>query len=404
MRIVVTSQHRYQRTPDGVVWTEGKYGYSFWRRYLDAFDAVRVVARAREVATVPAEWKPVSGAGVEVWALPFVRGAWGWARNLLALRKAARAAIEPTDAVMLRAPGEVACCVDTWLWSQKRPYGVEVVGDPRELFAPGAVKSVFRPILRAIYPGRVRKECAQSACAAYVTRETLQRSYPPPAGGFSTHYSSIELGDDAFVATSRSAAEIAARTESSGVTLLFVGTFAQMYKGPDVAVAAAAECVRAGLPVRLRMCGDGKHRGEIEQQAKQAGIAERVTFLGQVPPATVRSELDQASIFISPSRQEGLPRAVIEAMARATPTIASTVGGTAELLPDDQLVTLGPAHEMGRALAAKIGVFARDAARMAQMSARNLQVSREYQETVLRERRKAMYAALRTATEKWRRG
>lgn len=410
MRIVVTSQHRFARTPDQTVWTDAKYGYSFWRRYLDVFAEVRVLARVRAISQPPERWQPVSGDGVTVAELPFVRGAWGWMRNLARLRQIARTAVGPGDAVMLRVPGETACCLDEWLIGQRRPYGIEVVGDPRELFAPGAVRSVFRPFLRAFYPRRVRRECAHAACAAYVTRETLQRHYPPPPGRFTTHYSSIELGEDAFVSATRDPAAARAR-RAGGATLLFIGTFEQLYKGPDIALQALALCHRRGLAAHLRLCGDGRHRGEMEQLARQLGLAESTTFLGQVPSATVRAELDAADLFISPSRQEGLPRAVIEALARGVPTIASAVGGTAELLPADELIAAldvdarsrgaAATHRAAHELAEKISTLLADDQRLAEMSARNLQTAGEYRESLLRRRRREMYQALRAATERW---
>ncbi|MBK8915348.1 MAG: glycosyltransferase family 4 protein [Phycisphaerales bacterium] len=399
VRVVVTSQHRYARTPDGRVWTDAKYAYSFWRRYLDVFSRVRVVARVRPIETAPADWQPVSGDGVEVAPLPFVRGAWGWVKNLAAVRAAARTAIEPRDAVMLRAPGEVACCVDGWLWKQRRPYGVEVVGDPRELFAPGAVRSPFRPLLRALYPRRVRLECGRAACAAYVTRETLQRSYPPPVRGFTTHYSSIELRDEAFAAGPRT--QIEPIDVSRPGRLLFVGTFGQMYKGPDVAIRALRHCRDAGMPVQLRMCGDGQHRAEMEALAGRLGVREWVEFLGQVDAARVRQELDAADVFISPARQEGLPRAVIEAFARAAPTVASNVGGTAELVDEPERIEPGSTDVMAATLARRVIDLLRDPARRERLSARNLAMAAAYHERELSQRRRRMYEHLRKETERW---
>ena len=42
-------EHRYRRTPDGLVWTATVFGYSFWMRYLDVFDGVKVVARVLDL-------------------------------------------------------------------------------------------------------------------------------------------------------------------------------------------------------------------------------------------------------------------------------------------------------------------------------------------------------------------
>jgi glycosyltransferase involved in cell wall biosynthesis len=126
-----------------------------------------------------------------------------------------------------------------------------------------------------------------------------------------------------------------------------------------------------------------------------------VRFLGWLPggPA-VRSELDAADLFALPSRQEGLPRAMVEAMARALPCVGSTVGGIPELLLAEDLVPPGDA----RALARKIREMLTTPGRMTRMSARNLEKARVYREEALAGRRRAFYRHVREMTEAKDRG
>lgn len=51
MNVVVALEHRFDRTPDGKVWTQVAFPHSFWMRYLEVFDRVIVVARVLEVAS-----------------------------------------------------------------------------------------------------------------------------------------------------------------------------------------------------------------------------------------------------------------------------------------------------------------------------------------------------------------
>jgi glycosyltransferase involved in cell wall biosynthesis len=145
--------------------------------------------------------------------------------------------------------------------------------------------------------------------------------------------------------------------------------------------------------------GDGKHRPELQARAAALGLGNDVVFHGRLPAGErVRALLDQADAFVLPSRAEGLPRAMIEAMARALPCIGSTVGGIPELLPPEDLVPPGDAA----ALARKIREVLTDPERLAQMSARNVQKAKEYSEDVLRARRLAFYRQVREKTEAWR--
>jgi L-malate glycosyltransferase len=92
-----------------------------------------------------------------------------------------------------------------------------------------------------------------------------------------------------------------------------------------------------------------------------------------------------------------LPRAMVEAMARALPCIGSSVGGVPELLPPEDLVVPGDVN----ALATKIREIVTDPERLAQMSARNLATAQAYRDEVLAVQRTDFYRYVRDRTEKW---
>ena len=74
MNVVVTVEQRFDSTPDGKVWTQTSFPYSFWTRYLEVFEGVRVVARVRAVPSVPSDWKRADGEGVSFIAVPYYIG------------------------------------------------------------------------------------------------------------------------------------------------------------------------------------------------------------------------------------------------------------------------------------------------------------------------------------------
>jgi glycosyltransferase involved in cell wall biosynthesis len=165
-----------------------------------------------------------------------------------------------------------------------------------------------------------------------------------------------------------------------------------------VLIDAVALGVRHGLDVRLAIAGEGRHRQELEARAASLGVADRVEFLGQLRAGeAVRAELDRADLFVLPSRTEGLPRAMIEAMARGLPCIGTRVGGIPELLPPEDMVPPGDAP----ALCEKIREMVSDPQRMARASDRNLRVAQEYRDETLRERRVRFYRRVRDATAAW---
>jgi glycosyltransferase involved in cell wall biosynthesis len=390
MKIVVTIEHRFDGTPDGAVWTQTQFPYSFWTRYLEVFDEVNVVARVRPVDNVTSDYKRVDGKNVSVSAIPYYVGPWQYLKRSPEVKRAARNAVGSQDAVMLRPSSTIVDCIAPLLQSTGHPYGVEVVSDPYDTFSPGSIKHPLRPFFRWLAPRKLRHQCANANAAAYVTEFALQRRYPPSPKAFATHFSDVQLPP--FLSTPRSA------KVDGQFTLVAVGTLAQLYKAPDILLEAVAVCIQQGLDLKLLWIGDGKHKTELEQRVQQLNLSDRIHFLGQLASGdAIQKQLDRADLFVLASYQEGLPRATIEAMARGLPCIGSTVGGFPELLADEDLVCPGDIS----ALAAKIREVVSDPERMVQMSARNLLKAQDYDGEGLRKRRLEYYRYVRQMTETW---
>ena len=392
MTILVALEARLGRTPDGhIVSTSGVDAHPFWRRYLAVFDRVLIAARVEPVADGPG-LAPVEGPGVAVRALPPYRGPWQYLRRRAELAHAMRAAVAEADVLCLRAPGPVAGAA--WRLRAGRPFGVEVVGDPEDSLSAGAVRSLARVPARAALARDLGAMCREAVAVSYVTRRALQRRYPTTA--WTTSYSSIDLPEEAFATD----AELAARsariarpgkgTAADPWRLVTVGTLAQLYKGQDVLIDAFRIARARGLAAELTVVGDGACRPALE--ARAGGVA--VHFAGHLPAgAAVRAALDAADVFVLASRGEGLPRALIEAMARGCPGLATRVGGIPELLPDDRLVRPGNARALAHAL---IRLCAR-ATDLAGLGQRDRTVARGYHSSVLSERRREFYRRLRLA-------
>ena len=385
LTVVLVLEERFNRTPDGRIWASGPLRSSVWPRYLRVFDALRVVARVRSVPAVPADWEPAEAPNVSFAAVPSYVGPWQYARRARQVRSAIRGAVDPKDAVILRVPSQLASILAPSLRARKHPFAVEVVGDPYDVFAPGAVRDPLRPALRQLFVRRLRQQCRHAVSALYVTEAALQRRYPCPRS--SVGISNVVLTEQHFRDVPRSV-----DGERRPFRLVMVGTLEQLYKAPDVLISAVAECVHGQLDLQLTLVGGGQYRGLLERQAHGLGIAERIRFLGHLSrPEDVRAVLDESDLFVLPSHQEGLPRALVEAMARALPCISSTVGGIPELLPADDLVPPGDSSMLAR----KIREVLQDRARLQAMSSRNLKRSRDFREEALQMRRTTWLSQVR---------
>ncbi len=381
MRVCVVTEHRFFQTPDGHVWTDGPFARPFWDRYLEVFDSVRAIARILPVAAPEGSWVRSDGGWVSFAPVTYYLGPYQFAMRRSAVRRSVCEAVYPEDAVIVRVPSTLAMLLVPKLQRDGHPYAVEAVGDPYDVFAPGAIRHPLRPYLRWRMTRDMRHHCRQAVAATYVTAEALQRRYPPGPQTKGFYYSDVQLDG-------RLAPAPRPKTSKTSWTMITVGSLGHLYKAQDVQIDAVARCRQDGLDVRLHIVGDGCHRHELTQRAAALGISEQVSFLGQFPAGSAICEvLDQADLFLLPSRQEGLPRALVEAMARALPCIGSHVGGIPELLPAEDRVAPGDAA----ALAGKIREVVTDPSRLERMSARNLSVAHEFTEEILSARRLEFY-------------
>ena len=121
--------------------------------------------------------------------------------------------------------------------------------------------------------------------------------------------------------------------------------------------------LRASVPnARLDLVGDGPERGRIESLIRQLGIADGVTLAGQV--SNVGQWLERAHVVALSSTREGLPMALLEAMAYGRPVVATAVGGIPELLANGGGVGV-PVGDHAR-FAAALADYANSPQRMAE--------------------------------------
>jgi len=405
VRALIAVDHHFVRASTGEVYLGPPMalaGYRFWEQYLEAFDEIVVLARVRRAENGTPTTVRADGPRVSFCDLPDFLGPWEYLHSVPALRSSIQQAVEQADTSILRVPGTVGQLAWKTIRGLGRPYALDVVADPWDMFSRGAAPSPVRPVVRRAWSNRLRQMCREAPAISYVTREALQKRYPPGPRCWAAAFSDVDLRDGLI-----DSAELGARMAdlehrmSYGAArchfrIGFVGALAQMYKAPDILLQAIALCIDDGFDFEVSLAGDGKFRPAMASLARRLGIADRVRFLGVLPPGdAVRRFLDQVDLFVLPSRQEGLPRAMVEAMARGCPCIGTAVGGIPELLPPENLAVSGDAA----ALSAKIREVVADPDRMSRMAQQNWKTAREYRPDLLEGRRTAFYRRVREQAE-----
>ena len=124
-----------------------------------------------------------------------------------------------------------------------------------------------------------------------------------------------------------------AALSSASKDSMLVAVVANMYstvKGHATLVAAAKHVCLHAPHVLFVLIGDGTERPKLERQVKETGLQKNFLFLGA--RADVPQLLAACDLFVLPSESEGMPNALLEAMAAGLPAIATSVGGVPEVI------------------------------------------------------------------------
>jgi len=391
MRVTVVLEAHFSYDNAGL-FHAAAFDTDFWDRYLEVFSGVDVLARATDTSEVAREPHPGHAHEVELWPLPPYRGLGGLLFALPRLVQRSWVRIRKADALILRVPGALGTLAAIIARIQGKPFSLEVVGDPwdslKTLQFPG------RTAIRVLAAAALRWSVRNAQAVSYVTQQKIQRRYAPSPGKPTFNYSSITLPQSWISSPNneRKARLSECAQGSRSWQLGFIGTFNVMYKAPEVHIKALQTICKDGLDASLHMLGEGRHQQDMADYSKELGLEDRVIFHGQVPPGrAVLDFLDGTDLFLIASRAEGLPRALIEAMARGCPAVGSNVGGIPELLPEESLVP----PDSAAYLANKIQELLSNPDRMLREASRNAEKAREFCDDEIAPRREAFYRAVK---------
>lgn len=147
--------------------------------------------------------------------------------------------------------------------------------------------------------------------------------------------------------------------------------------------------------MRATIIGPGKKIDSLQNSVERMGLSGIVNICGAIPwGPELFAKLDQANLFVLPSFTEGMPRALIEAMARGLPAVGSDVGGVKELLLEECRVT----PRDYEALAEKIAEVIDDPERLAMMSQANFRKAVEYKLEIMNQRKMEFWQCIRKHT------
>jgi glycosyltransferase involved in cell wall biosynthesis len=302
------------------------FSYEILKRYIHLFSGVTFVARYREVdedLNLPL----ASGEGIEFVLLESISTIQSYFGLRQQYKNLLSGLLKEHDRVIVRLPSEFGLMVSQIAQKQHKNYMVEVVGCGWDaMWNYGGVKSkIYAPFLYF----KMKKAVKKASYILYVTNEFLQKRYP---ASFDTK--TISLSDVKIEISTKILKYRLEKIELSKNKIIF-GTIANVdlkYKAIDIAIKVLSKLDTNIYDFEYRVIGDGNSI-ELQKLAKKLHIENKVFFEGSYSNHfEVIKWLDTIDIYLQPSKTEGLPRALVEAMSRGCPVIASDVGGIPELL------------------------------------------------------------------------
>ena len=350
--------------PDGVI------HYGALCNYLHTIKQGLVVLRCRPIDTAGSDSQRVDGPGIEVCPIPEFGRSVAMLKDLPRIIYRIYKAIDRTDCYVVRLPGPTGVLVAFLLMLRGKRYGVELVGHYDEDLNLMLEGKGLRCFGLRLWINRLVAFVVRRAAAVAYRSNYLRKLYPTFRRDREFIFSGVQLREE--LITGPRTVEF---FRSRPLRIVSIGRIS-IGKGYPLLVAALARLRdRTGWEIEMEIIGDGDEMGLVRREIDKQGLKGIVSTPGRIPwGPELFQRLDNAHLFVLASESDGLPRSLVEAMARGMAAISTTVGGIPELLAPEDLVP--PGDET--ALVEKMASVLASPQRLAEMSARNFEGSKEH--------------------------
>jgi len=324
MKVAFAHDHFFYKYKDQY-YSNGELSREMLSRYTSNFDEVIVLTRQKKIDNLNDKLSLSSIPRVEFIEVPNFKSINTY-HKIIKARKILKNEIEMADCVIARV-SSIGLLAIGYAIKKNKPYIVEVTGCSWDtLWNYGNLQG---KIVAPYYYFSTKKLVRKAQYVIYVTNKFLQRRYPTL--GVTTACSNVMISDFNESIIEKRLKKIAHREQK--IILGTIGALSSKYKGFDTVIKALPILRRKiGPNIEYRVLGGGNNQ-YLRELAIQHRVEDLIRFEGTIPSGNpVLNWLDNIDIYIQPSRAEGLPRSVIEAMSRGCPVIGSDVGGIPELL------------------------------------------------------------------------
>ena len=233
--------------------------------------------------------------------------------------------VKNSEVIVARLPSMCGFYAIDYAKKYSKPYIIELVTCPWDMSWNHSIKGKLAAVPLYL---KTKKRVREAKHVIYVTSEFLQKRYP--TNGKHTNCSNVHI-DDMPVSVLEERIEKIEHTAGN----LILGTVAAVdvkFKGQQYVIGAMNELKKKNkLNFEYHLVGGG-NQDYLRSEIKKYGLENNVKLLGPMKHDQISDFLRSIDIYIQPSKQEGLPRAVIEAMSQGLPCIGANTAGIPELI------------------------------------------------------------------------
>ena len=314
------------------------YNNEMFSRYYDIAEELSVLIRVNKISMIEGEQKfsKITISPFEVIECPNIASLKGMILYNRKCKNIVYKAVKNSDFIVIRLPSLIGNLAINAAIKMNKPYLIEVVGCPWDALWNHSLKGKF--VAPYMY-FKTKKLVKNAKFVVYVTNEFLQKRYPTNGESINCSNVTLKQFDDKVLLNRLNKINTMKKNEK-----IILGTTAAVdvrYKSQEYVIKALGKLKKQGIENYEYQLVGGGDQTYLKSIAKKYNVSEQVKFIGVMPHNKVFEWLDNIDIYLQPSRVEGLPRALIEAMSRGLPAIGSNAGGIPELLESQFIFSIG---------------------------------------------------------------
>lgn len=301
-----------------------------FKRYFHIANKISVAIRVKKISQEDAKkLSKITIKPFEVYEVPNILSV----ENMFKIHKAKeiiKNAVLKSDYIVVRLPSITGFIAIDFAKKYNKPYLTEVVACPWDAYWNHSIKG---KLVAPLMYYKTKKRVWNSEYVIYVTNNFLQKRYPSKGNSISCSNVSLKEFDNKVL--DRRMEKINNLKPGSKIIIGTTAAVNVRYKGQQYVIQALGKLKKKGITnYEYQLVGAGD-QSYLKSIAQKYDVVDQVKFLGPKRHDEVFKWLDTIDIYVQPSKQEGLPRALIEALSRGVPSIGAKTAGIPELLSSD---------------------------------------------------------------------